>query len=480
MKDKFILTAAVDYFSSMPTKEIVHKLESNEESGLSNEEASLRLKEFGKNTIESNKHKHFLVELLSHFKSPLVLILTVAAIISYSLGETINASIILFIIVVSIAIDFYQERDARNAAERLKQSVKSRAQIIRDNVQLEIFHEEICIGDIIMLSAGKIVPADARILSAKDFFVNQSSLTGESFPAEKNSEAINIDKPSLPDLSNIVFMGSSIISGIAKAIVVKTGAATEFGKIAAKLIQPETETDFSKGIKEFGYLIMKVTIVLVLFIFLINAVLKHNLLDSFMFSLAVAVGLTPELLPMIMAITMSKGSAHMAKKGVIVKRLSSIPSFGSMEVLCTDKTGTITEDKIELVKYVDKEGNNSEYLLLLAYLNSFYQTGIKNPLDDAVVSFQKVDINNYKKKDEIPFDFVRKRMSVVVTYQNKNILICKGAPEEIFKSCLINDDDKAVADKQYEMLSNEGFRVLAIATKETGQTRSLLKKMNVS
>jgi len=476
MKDKLILTAAVDYFSSITTKEIVEKLESNEESGLSNEEAALRIKEFGKNTIESNKRKYLLFELLGHFKSPLVLILTAATVISFSLGETINASIILFIIIVSIAIDFYQEQDARNAAEKLKQSVKSKAQIIRNKIETEIFHEEICIGDIILLSAGKIVPADARILFAKDFFVNQSSLTGESFPSEKYSEAINTDQPNLADLSNIVFMGSSIISGIAKAIVVKTGAATEFGKIALKLIQPETETDFSKGIKEFGYLIMKVTIVLVLFIFLINAVLKHNLLDSFMFSLAVAVGLTPELLPMIMAITMAKGSAHMAKKGVIVKRLSSIPSFGSMEVLCTDKTGTITEDKIHLVKYVDKEGNDSEYLLLLAYLNSFYQTGIKNPLDDAVVSFHKVDISNYTKKDEIPFDFVRKRMSVVVTFQNKNILICKGAPEEIFKSCLINDSDKVVANAQYELLSNEGFRVLAIATKETGADEIITKE----
>ena len=476
MKDKLILTAAVDYFSSITTKEIVEKLESNEESGLSNEEAALRIKEFGKNTIESNKRKYLLFELLGHFKSPLVLILTVATVISFSLGETINASIILFIIIVSIAIDFYQEQDARNAAEKLKQSVKSKAQIIRNKIEMEIFHEEISIGDIILLSAGKIVPADARILFAKDFFVNQSSLTGESFPSEKYSEAINTDQPNLADLSNIVFMGSSIISGIAKAIVVKTGAATEFGKIALKLIQPETETDFSKGIKEFGYLIMKVTIVLVLFIFLINAVLKHNLLDSFMFSLAVAVGLTPELLPMIMAITMAKGSAHMAKKGVIVKRLSSIPSFGSMEVLCTDKTGTITEDKIHLVKYVDKEGNDSEYLLLLAYLNSFYQTGIKNPLDDAVVSFHKVDISNYTKKDEIPFDFARKRMSVVVTFQNKNILICKGAPEEIFKSCLINDSDKVVANAQYEMLSNEGFRVLAIATKETGADEIITKE----
>jgi Mg2+-importing ATPase len=209
MKDKLILNAAVDYFSSITTKEIVEKLESNDESGLSNEEAALRIREFGKNTIESNKRKYLLFELLGHFKSPLVLILTVATVISFSLGETINASIILFIIIVSIAIDFYQEQDARNAAEKLKQSVKSKAQIIRNKIEMEIFHEEICIGDIILLSAGKIVPADARILFAKDFFVNQSSLTGESFPSEKYSEAINTDQPNLADLSNIVFMGSS-------------------------------------------------------------------------------------------------------------------------------------------------------------------------------------------------------------------------------------------------------------------------------
>lgn len=464
------------YLSSLSTKEVVTKLQSNEQTGLSNAEAVFRIKQFGKNSIDIKMRKHVLYELLSHFKSPLVLILTAATIISYSLGETVNASIILFIILVSIGIDFYQEQDARNAAETLKKSVKTKATVIRDNKEEEIFHEDICPGDIILLSAGKIVPADARILFAKDFFVNQSSLTGESFPCEKNSEAIGTDKQELIDLSNVVFMGSSIISGIARAIVVKTGSATEFGKIASKLIQPEMETDFSRGIKDFGYLILKVTIVLVLFIFLVNAVLKHNLLESFMFSLAVAVGLTPELLPMIMAVTMSKGSAHMAKKGVIVKKLSSIPGFGSMEVLCTDKTGTITEDKIQLIKYVDIAGNDSEYLLLLAYLNSYYQTGIKNPLDDAVVTFRKVGIDNYMKKDEIPFDFVRKRTSVVVSYQNKNLLICKGAPEEIFKSCLISDENKSIANAQYELLSSQGFRVLAIATKETGADEIFTKE----
>lgn len=321
-------------------------MESNEQNGLTGKEVKARIKQFGENIIGAQRRKHLLTGLLEHFKSPLVLILIVATLISYSLGETVNASIILFIILMSVAIDFYQEQDARNVADKLKESVKSKATVIRNGRQHEVVHEQLCLGDIILLSAGKMVPADARILFARDFFVNQSSLTGESFPCQKNSEAIGNDQRDLVDLTNIVFMGSSVISGTGKAIVVKTGANTEFGKIAKNLIEPETETEFNKGIKEFGYLIMKVTIVLVLFIFLVNAVMKHNLLESFMFSLAVAVGLTPELLPMIMAVTMSRGSVYMAKKGVIVKKLSAIPDFGSMEVLCTDKTGTLTEDKI--------------------------------------------------------------------------------------------------------------------------------------
>ena len=454
--------------ATLSATEAVNKLESNEVSGLTSEEAEKRIKQFGENILNTAKRKNSLFELLRQFKSPLILILITATLISFSLGETINASIILLIILASVAIDFYQERDARNAAERLKESVKNKATIIRNQHEEEIFHEELAIGDIILLNAGKIVPADARILYAKDFFVNQSSLTGESFPSEKTSEAVRGENLNLADITNTVFMGSSVVSGTGKAIVVKTGAGTEFGKIAQKLAAPAIENEFSKGIKDFGFLIMKVTIVLVLFIFLINAVLKRDLLESFMFSLAVAVGLTPELLPMIMAVTMARGSSHMAKKGVIVKRLSTIPDFGSMEVLCTDKTGTLTEDVIHLIKYVDKQGTDSENVLLLAYLNSSYQTGIKNPLDDAVVSFRKVDITGYSKKDEIPFDFARRRMSVVVTFQDKNILICKGAPEEIFKACLMSEEDKLIANAEYERLSMEGFRVLAVASKETG------------
>lgn len=456
------------YLASLNCEQVLIKLQSNEQVGLTDIEASKRIKQFGENVIVSEKQGNSLFELLRHFKSPLILILITATIISYSLGQSINASIILFIILASVAIDFYQERDARNAAQRLKESVKNKATVIRNSRQKEIFHEALVPGDIILLSAGKIVPADSRILFAKDFFVNQSSITGESFPCEKNNLSVSEGSTDLVDLTNISFMGSSVISGTAKAIVIKTGAGTEFGKIAEKLTEPEEETEFSKGIRHFGYLIMKVILVLVLFIFLVNALLKRDLFESFMFSLAVAVGLTPELLPMIMAVTMSKGSTHMAKKGVIVKRLSAIPDFGSMEILCADKTGTITEDIIHLIKYVDKNGIDSESLLLLAYLNSFYQTGIKNPLDAAVLSFRKVDISGYSKKDEIPFDFTRRRMSVVVTFENKNILICKGAPEEIFKVCLISEADKIAAVAQYEALSKDGFRVLAVATKETG------------
>lgn len=456
------------YLASFADKEVVEKLETNEQRGLSEAEAAKRISQFGENVIVAAKRRNALFELLRHFKSPLILILITATIISYSLGETINASIILFIILLSVAIDYYQERDARNAAERLKESVKNTATVIRNSKEREIFHEKLVPGDIILLSAGKIVPADARILFAKNFFVNQSSLTGESFPCEKTNSPVSDDKTNLIDLTNISFMGSSVISGTARAIVLKTGPDTEFGKIAEKLSAPEEETEFSKGIRKFGYLIMRVIIILVLFIFLINAVLKRDLFESFMFSLAVAVGLTPELLPMIMAVTMSKGSTHMARKGVIVKRLSAIPDFGSMEVLCADKTGTITEDIIHLIKYVDKNGVDSDSLLLLAYLNSFYQTGIKNPLDEAVMAFRKVDITGYTKKDEIPFDFTRRRMSVVVSFENKNILICKGAPEEIFKVCLLGEQDKSTAIKIYESLSMDGFRVLAVATKETG------------
>lgn len=445
--------------------EVVRNFKSDEQNGLPEAEARQRWHQFGPNTIGEHKNRNEFLELLSHFKDPLIIILLVASAISFSVGEPTNATIIVIMLLMGVAIDYWQEHDARNAAEKLKQTIKTKAVAIRGGVEREITIDELCVGDVILLNAGRIVPADARVIFARDFFINQSSLTGESFPCEKYSDAIPQASADLTSLNNIAFMGTSVTTGTARAIVIKTGSRTEFGKIAEKLVLRQEETDFNRGMRHFGLLIMRITIVLVLFIFLINALLKHSLLESFMFSLAVAVGLTPELLPMVMSVAMSKGSLRMAKSGVIVKRLSAILNFGSMEVLCTDKTGTITEDKIKLIKYVNT-GKSDDELFLLAYLNSHFQTGIKNPLDEAVLSHKPLDISGYTKTDEVPFDFSRKRMSVVVESEGKFLLICKGAPEEIFKVSTSENQVIEQASLQYELLSADGFRVLAIATKK--------------
>jgi Mg2+-importing ATPase len=449
-------------------EEVIRLFESDEQKGLPIQEAQRRIKIYGSNTLGTHKRTNEWRELLAHFKSPLIIILLFAAIISFSVGQPVDASIIVVMLLIGVIIDYWQEHDARNAAEKLKQTVKTRVTVLRGEKEYEILPEELCLGDIVLLNAGKIVPADVRIVFARDFYVNQSSLTGESFPCEKTVEAIADASSDLTTLDNIAFMGSSVTTGTAKAIVVKTGNNTEFGKISEKLVMREEETDFSRGMRNFGMLVMRITLVLVLFIFLVNAVLKHDLLESFLFSLAIAVGLTPELLPMVMAVSMSKGSLQMAKKGVIVKKLSAIPNFGSMEVLCTDKTGTITEDKIKLIKCVDTEGNESDELFRLAYFNSFFQTGIKNPLDDAVLTHQPIDVSLVQKIDEIPFDFSRKRMSVVVKINGLSLMICKGAPEEIFKTNNTGPGNIAKANEQYQLLSADGFRVLAIAVKEVG------------
>ena len=455
----------LNLISSLESNDAILKLGSDKEYGLSNSKATERSKSIGLNILATHKKSQWWNELLVHFKSPLIIILLVAATISYAVSETLNASIIILMVLIGVGIDFFQERDARNAAEKLKQIVKTKINVIREGKEVEVLSQDIFPGDILLLNAGKIIPADGRILSCKEFYVNQSSLTGESFPCQKEAEAISKITSNVTELNNIVFAGSNVISGTASVLVINTGSHTMFGEIAEKLVSREEETEFGRGMKEFGYLIMKITIVLVLFIFFINAIMKHDILESFMFAIAVAVGLTPELLPMIISLTMSKGSLQMAKKGVIVKRLSAIPNFGSMEVLCTDKTGTITEDHIKLIKCVNPKGEESEEVFTMAYLNSFFQTGIKNPLDDAIMDHGKPSITAYKKIDEIPFDFYRKRMSVVITDGKSDTLICKGAPEELLKIC---DDEIAIKEealRQYEILSCDGFRVLAIAVK---------------
>ncbi len=459
----------IQNMSASETDDVILKLGSDKIKGLSSSSLSEIAKKNGLNVLTTHQNTQWWKELLMHFKSPLIIILLIASAISYAVAETLNASIIILMVLIGVGIDFFQERDARNAAEKLKQIVKTKVNVIRDSTEVEVLSQDIFPGDILLLNAGKIIPADARILLCKEFYVNQSSLTGESFPCQKEAGSIPNKGSDITAMNNIVFAGSNVISGTATVLVINTGVNTKFGEIAEKLISREEETDFGRGMKEFGYLVMKITIVLVLFIFFINAMMKQNMLESFMFAIAVAVGLTPELLPMIMSLTMSKGSLQMAKKGVIVKRLSAIPNFGSMEVLCTDKTGTITEDRIKLIKCVNAKGEESEEVFMMGYLNSFHQTGIKNPLDDAILDHGKPIINTYKKVDEIPFDFYRKRMSVVIHDGTSFTLICKGAPEELLKIC---DDEKSLLDAanlQYEKLSMDGFRVLGIAVKKMSE-----------
>lgn len=459
---------SLSHLATQTVEEIYLQLKSSPE-GISQQEAEQRLRVSGKNQLQATQQIGLLLEFLGHFRSPLVIILLLASIVSFLLGDITNAIIIACIVMVSAVLDFFEEKGAHDAAQKLKDSVRNKVLVVRSGVESEIDSDDLCPGDVIRLNAGKIVPADGRVTRAMDFFVNQSALTGESFPNEKHADPISQAPESIDALDNTVFMGTNVVSGSADVILLKTGMHTEFGKIASRLTLPADETSFSHGVRQFGYLVMRVTVLLILFIFVINGVLKHDWLEAFMFGLAVAVGLTPELLTMIMSVSMARGSLQMARKGAIVKKLMSIPNFGSMDVLCTDKTGTLTQGKIALVKCTDLAGQTSALVHEYAFVNSFFQSGIKNPLDDAMLEHKNVDVSGYEKIDEVPFDFFRKKMSVVVKQKDKHLIITKGAPEEVLKSCLpLNDRESGQFNEQYEALSRDGYKVVGIATREEG------------
>lgn len=470
---------------SLPIEELMARLKASPQ-GLSSEQASEHLEVYGRNEL-AREHKHSaLTEFFSHFKSPLVIILLVAGIISGLVGELPPTIIILTIIFVSVTLDYYQESKAEKAAQLLKQKVTSTATVLRDNVKQEIKFPEIVPGDIIYLSAGDIAPSDSRVISAKDLFVNQSSLTGESFPVEKTAGALKGKEGSIVEWSNYCFMGTSVVSGTATALVVKTGSATEYGKIAKKLIEKAPETEFERGIKSFGFLIMQVTFLLVIFVFLIISLRNPStdgVVTALLFAVALAVGLTPELLPMIITINLSRGAMAMSKKGVIVKRLSAIENFGSMNVLCTDKTGTLTENRIKLILNVDMEGKEDEKVFLYSFLNSHFQTGLKSPLDEAILKHKDIDTSKYQKIDEVPFDFIRRRVSVVVEHSGQRFFIAKGAPEEILKVCSyyelgrkvsdLGEDSRKKIEQKYHDYSAEGLRVLGIAYKRLKEDKAV-------
>lgn len=468
---------STEEIASLSSEEVV-KYFNTSQNGLSSEQAAERLEYYGPNEL-ARQHKHSAIkEFLLHFKSPLVIILLIAGIVSGFLGEIANTIIILVIIFVSVILGYYQENKAEKAAQLLKQKVTSTATVIRDSIKQEIKFPEIVPGDIIYLSAGDIAPADARVISAKDLFINQSALTGESFPVEKISGAIKGKQNSTSEWNNYCFMGTSVVSGSATAVVVKTGGATEYGKIAKKLMEKAPETEFERGIKGFGFLIMQVTFLLVIFVFMTISLrnpTEMGVIEALLFAVALAVGLTPELLPMIITINLSRGAMAMSKKGVIVKRLSAIENFGSMNVLCTDKTGTLTENRIKLVLNVNLEGEEDKKVFLNSFLNSNFQTGLKSPLDEAILKHKEIDVSKYNKIDEVPFDFIRRRVSVVVEELGQRFFVAKGAPEEIMKVCSYYEQREVIADlneeaqknilQKYDEYSARGLRVLGVAYK---------------
>ena len=442
--------------------------------GLGTVEARQRLERFGPNTPEAQEKLTALGVFINQFRSPIILILLFATAVSAALRDWIDALIILAIVLGSGVLSFFQEYQANNAVEKLRARVMIKSTVLRDGRPQSISAEEVVPGDVILLSAGSLVPADGVVLEARDLFVNQAVLTGETFPVEKHPGSAPA-QAGLARRTNCVFMGTSVRSGSARAVIVHTGAATAFGQIAGRLTLRPPETEFERGIRQFGYLLTELMLLLVLGVFAINAFLRKPILDSLLFSIALAVGLTPQLLPAIININLSKGSHAMAGAGVIVRRLASIENFGSMDVLCTDKTGTLTEGVVHLDAALDVKGQPSDEVFFHAYLNAHFQTGLSNPLDEAILAHAQPEVGGFSKVDEVPYDFVRKRLSVIVQDGERRVLIIKGALSNVLAVCTHARDGRALVPLDHECLariedrfakwSEQGFRVIGVATK---------------
>ena len=445
----------------------------------------------GPNEVAQERKQGWLVRLLKMTRNPLVILLTTLSAISFLTGDARAGTVMAMMVVLSVSLRFWQEARADAAAEKLKAMIHVTATVVRDGVPREIALRDLVPGDIIKLAAGDMIPGDVRLLSSKDLFVSQGSLTGESLPVEKIHEPQVKEESSPTELKNICFMGTSVESGTAIAAVVTTGVQTYLGSMARSITGERAPTSFDRGLDRFTWLMMQFMAVMVPLVFLINGFTKHDWKGAFFFALAVAVGLTPEMLPMIVSVCLSNGALAMSRKKVIVKRLNSIQNFGGMDVLCTDKTGTLTEDRVVLMKHCDVAGRESDEVLLDGYLISYFQTGLKNLLDRAILDtadfHAQALIEKYKKLDEIPFDFTRRMMSVLVEDpEGKSILLTKGAPEEVFLHCSQfeldgklspMDADQVVGLKQeYDDLSNDGFRVLAVATKELAGTQICVRE----
>jgi len=490
-----------DYYWSIPTADLFRQFDNTitekarrrqqQEVGLTSTEANLRLLKYGKNMVESKKKTDSLSLLISQFKSPIIVIFIFTSILSFFLGQAEDALIIISIVIVSGLLGFWQEKGATDAITKLLEIVRLKTTVLRDSKPQEIPSEDVVPADIVILKSGDSIPADCIIIESKDLFVNEATLTGESYPVEKSANILPRETP-LRERTNSIFMGTFVVSGTAKVLVIKTGTNTEFGKISDRLRRKAPETEFERGVRSFGYFLMEVTLMLVISILVINVYLGRPIIESFLFSLALAIGLTPQLLPAIISVNLAHGAKRMANEKVIVKRLASIENLGSMNVLCSDKTGTLTIGEVKLQSAIDVEGNANNKVLLHAYLNAVYETGFSNPIDTAIKDFcsQQFDISGYTKLDEIPYDFIRKRLSILITssssFSDKSktlltrktttgtqpFMVTKGALHNVLEVCSyaeladgniveLSTVKQKIQDK-FEELGDKGFRILGV------------------
>lgn len=460
-------------FWSKPIATVLQSLKSTK-AGLPTDEAKRRLSTFGKNTIANKKKSGAILLFLTQFKSPITLLLIFTAVLSFTLGDRTDTIIIMVIILISSLLGYFQERGAQNAVQELLKLVQLKCHVIRDGIEHEISVEDVVPGDLISFSAGDIIPADCLIISSQELYIDEAAFTGETYPVEKIPGVVEANA-GISKRTNSLFMGSHVISGKGAAVAVSTGSATEFGAISQELASKQPETEFERGIRKFGYLLMEITLMLVIVIFAINVYLHKPVLESFLFSLALAVGLTPQLLPAIITINLSKGAKSMAGEKVIVKRLSSIENIGSMNILCSDKTGTITEGKVTLKDTVDLNGNHNDELLKYAWLNASMQKDFRNPIDEAISCAKCNSTEAYNFISEIPYDFIRKRLSILVDGPEGALLITKGAVNNVLEVCSFSGSLSDPLDiqntreqiiTQYKVLSEQGLRTLALAAKK--------------
>jgi Mg2+-importing ATPase len=479
-------------FWSEPLETLFEDLQSSP-NGLSTHEAERRLRRRGKNALPESSSKRLITLLLSQFKSPLILLLITAAVLSAILGDAVDAAIILVILLSSTLLQLWQEYQASDAVERLLKMVEVKNAVVRDGTEQEIPLANIVPGDIVILRAGDLIPGDSRLLEALDLFVDESALTGETFPAEKTVEAVKAQPTPAPPLSrtkeNLGYSGTHVISGSAKALVIRTGIETEFGKIASELHLKAPETAFEQGMSRFGFFLIQMTLLLLAGIFAVNIIFERPIVESILFALALAIGMTPQLLPATIATTLALGARRLAEKRVIVKRLSSIENLGAMTVLCSDKTGTLTEGRVTLEGVVGPSGEHSSAVLEMAYVNAAYQSGFRNPIDEALCQHRYTSRVAWEKVDEIPYDFNRKRLTTVVAHEGRTLLIAKGAFDSILSICSevatqpeaettanstarpLSADLRTDLKTRYEHFSKDGLRVLGLALKSLKEKR---------